>query len=627
MSSTIGTIAGTTGLGSARQAVWAGNSALWWAFQFTGTVTLASWSSPDGVTWTARATHTLPAAHGSEGRDLWVACKTINNIDTVWFGYVITPTSTHTVKALRATISGTTITYHTLDTTISDGTATGALATPAYSSGGWDFDSLSKIHCVNGALDINQNVSATRATDPGAAEQATAPTWTTVVGLQTMAKTTKSGFVADTDSGTVLYLGDDATDDVTCTGLVSHKFDSSTWSSITSPISGIAAINKNDWGAVKRTASDVHMVYRDSTGSLKHKRWNGTAWGAGQTIPAQSNLAGGGIALTSDGASVWLAVIDTDAANTVRYIQWSSGDYTGVGDAWAAAWSVAEASSATRSFLGAVRDVANQTALFYWTEGTSMVAVTASAPAPPDPPGLVNRDALSVLGSSSATNVVTTTFSGAQKPLASRGQKICVGFWASYSVQPTITSVQDNAASVNNYTAVPAASNVGGVQGQWVYWLDLPLNASWTGDYSVTITFSGNVTEADAGAIAISNAQSGAPTATNSATGSSAAAAPGSANPPAAPAYYFVVITDATGANPATFTWPAPFLKEITQSNGSVQQAGSIGDALNNSGAQNPSVTIDNALWNAGIAVWPGAPTSPNIYQPAFPRISGLKVG
>jgi hypothetical protein len=604
MSSVIGSIAGTTGLGSARQIVWAANTQLWWAFQFTSTTTLSSWSSSDGITWTPRTSFTLSAAHSSEGRDLMLTTKVINNIDTIWITYVGTPTGIFSQRAIRATVSGTIITYHTTDTTISDGSSIGSLNAPIYSSSGWEIDSLNKIHCVGGALDVNEDVSATRATDSGLIEQATPPTWTTVVGLQVMSNSVKSGFIADTASGTIVYLGDGGTNNVTCTSLVSWKFDGSTWSSITSPVNNISAINKNDWGAVKRTTSDIHLVYRDSTGSLIHWRYNGVSWFAGQSIVNQNNASGSGIALTSDGVSVWLAVIGTDAANSVRYIKWTSNDYTGNGDAWDSVWSDVETSTATRTFLGATKDVANQTALFYWTEGSNMVAATAAALAPPDPPGLANRDVVSPLGSGAASATLLITFTGTQPP---KGDKIVVGFWASFSSVPTISSVKDNAAVQNTYVA--SASSIGSTtQGVWIFWLDLPMSATWTGNYVITVTFSASVNESDGGAIAYSNMQLGAPTDINNNTNSSAAATPGSVNPTLTPATYFVVVTDATASNPATFTWPAPFLSEVSQLNGATQQAGSVGDALNNSGAQNPSITINNSLWNAVIAAFPGAP-------------------
>lgn len=630
MSATIGTIAGTTGLGSERQVVWAPVSQLWWAFQFTGTVTLSSWHSPDGVTWTAGATRTV-VGHGSEGRDLMVRCKAISGIDTVWFQYVGTPTVVYSTRVLRATINATTITYHTTDTVVSQTNILGALTAPAYSGGGLDVATNNKVHALNGALDPSQDILwvGTTTADPASAEQATPPTWPvaapTVVD-NSQAAEVKSGHLFAMPGGDLFYVGDDGSAHSTCTGVTSYKLPSGgSWATVGSATGTVSAFDKNDWSAIKRTDTDIHLVYRSSTGALVHRRYNGTSWSAGQTIPTQASLAGGGTPLCTDGTSVWLGVIDTDGNNTVRYIQWTSGDYTGHADAWDGAWSVLEGSSATRTFLGMAQDTDGaQHLLAYWTEGSSMVAAVVTAAFPPDPPGLANEDAVSALGTSSASATLDIIFTGTQ-PTATKSQKICVGFWGSMSVARTITSVVDLATSPNTYIAVAAASSVVGAQGCWVYYLDLPISATWSGNYTVRVTFSGAMTEADGGAIAYSNMQSGGPTATNAATASGAAAAPGSVTPPATPATYFAVVTDATAANPATFTWPAPFLVKISQTNGSVQQAGSIGRALNSSGTQNPSITIDNALWNAGIAVFPGAPYSPTIYQAPFPRLSGLR--
>lgn len=553
---------------------------------------------------------TLGAVHSSEGRDLMVAYKSINGIDTVYLTYVLTPTVVYSQRVRRATISGTTITYHTTDTLLSQVNIVLPLSTPAFSSGGIEFDSSNKVHVLNGALDPNQDISWTgNATDPGTAEQATPPTWGTVTVVDnSQSNTVKSGYTCDVGGGNLLHIGDDGTADATLTALKSYSYPpGGSWSGNGSLTGTISAIDKNDWGAITRTTTDVHVVYRASTGSLVHKRWNGTAWGTGQTIPAQNNLAGGGIALTSDGVSVWLAVIDTDSANTVRYIQWTSGDYTGHGDAWEGAWSVVESASSTKTFLGCPKATdGNFTALFYWTEGTNFVAATASAPFPPDPPGLANRDAVSGLGTGAASATLAIPFTGTQPP---KGDKIIVGFWASYGSAPTITSVKDNAAVQNTFTAA-GASNVGGAQGVWIYWLDMPPGSSWSGNYTVTVTFSAAVTQSAGGAIAYSNMQVGGPSAVNNNTGSGASATSGAANPGVGFATYFAAVTDATGANPATFTWAVPFLKEVTQTNGATSQAGSVGDALNNTGSQNAAITIDNALWNAAIAVFFGAPVT-----------------
>lgn len=625
MSATIGTIAGTTGLGSARQVVWAPVSQLWWAFQFTGTATLASWSSSDGSSWSAGATFTLPQNHLSEGRDLMVTCKPISGIDVIWFTFVTTPTTVYAQYALRATVSGSTITYHSSATKISQTNISGALAIPRYSSGGLEVGTDNKVHAVNGALDPNQDITwiGTTNADPGTAEQVTGPTW----GIQTVidngqTATVKSGMTFAMPSGDLFHIGDDGSADSTLTDLVSYTLPSGgSWSTVGSALGGtIGAVGKNNWGAVKRTDSDIHLVYRTSAGVLTHRRYDGTSWSAGQIIPSQSNLDGGGVALCSDGVSVWLAIIDTDGANTIRYIQWASNDYTGHGDAWKS-WQVLEGSSATRTFLGLARDTNGSFILLaYWTEGSSMMAATAEALFPDDPPGLANRDALSALGTSLASTTVDVVFTGTQ-PTASKRQKIIVGFWANYSTPRTVSTVADLCTSPNTYTAT--ASNVGSAQGAWIYWLDLPVGATWSGNYTIRVTFSGATTAAEGGAIAYSNMASGAPTAINNNTGTSTTATPGSCTPPEAPATYFVVVTDATGANPATFTWPAPYLKEITQSNGSGNQAGSVGDALNSSGARNPSITIDSSLFNAAQAVFPGAPAIGNTYVQAFPQTSG----
>jgi hypothetical protein len=630
MSATVGTIAGTTGLGSARQAVWAPVSQLWWAFQFTGTTTLASWySSDDGANWNAGATFTMPAVHSSEGRDLMVTCEPINNIDTIWFTFVTTPTTVYAQYALRATISGTTITYHSAATKISQSNISTALTVPRYSSGGIAIGTDNKIHVVNGALDPNQDITwiGTTTADPGTAEQATGPTW----GLQTVVdngqtNVVKSGMTFAMPSGDLFHIGDDGSADATFTSLESYKLPSGgSWSSVGSATGTISAIGKNNWGAVKRTDSDIHLVYRSSTGTLTHRRYDGISWSAGQTIPSQNNGDGAGVAMCSDGVSVWLAIIDTDGANTVRYIQWASNDYTGHGDAWKT-WQVLEGSSATRTFLGLAQDTdGNFRLLAYWTEGSSMVAATAEALFPDDPPGLAARDVVTSISSSLNSTTLDIVFTGTQ-PTASRRQKIVAGFCANYSAARTVSSVVDLCTSPNTYTLPTNASSVGSAQGAWIYFLDLPEAATWSGNYTIRVTFSGTVVAADGGAIAYFNMASGTATATNNNTGTSSTATPGSCTPPEAPATYFVALTDATGANPATFTWPAPYLKEITQSDGTNHQAFSIGDALNSSGARNPSITIDNSLFNAAHAVWPGAPAIGNTYIEAFPTITGLRL-
>src|SRR5262252_3674908 len=127
MSTTISAVAGTTGsgLGSERHIAWAPNSQLWWAFAYTGTNVVSSWYSSDGSSWTAGATHTLAQAHNSEGRNLAVTIKSISSVDCVHIGLIYKSGTSLGANALRATVSGTTLTYHSSDSTVASATGDG----------------------------------------------------------------------------------------------------------------------------------------------------------------------------------------------------------------------------------------------------------------------------------------------------------------------------------------------------------------------------------------------------------------------------------------------------------------------------------------------------------------------
>lgn len=627
MSVTISAIAGTTGLGSERQVVALANGDLW-AFAYTGTLTLATWYSQDGgAVWSAGATLSLANLHLGEGRNLTVAYKRIGSVDVVHVGMIYKAVTSLGALAIRATITGSTITFHSLVTTVATPTSD---ADALYWSGiGLEFDSLSKLHFLagwsgGGNGDVNSSDSTA---DAGSVEQMTPVTWTShVIDSNGVAKEVRSFYAVDLGSGNAGVITGNGANPASLTKINWYTWNGSSWgiNDNNGLVSNglITAIDNNDLGAVAVSPTDIHVVYRSGSNTYVHRRYNGTSWSDGQAIPVQTSLAGGGVTLASDGASVWLTVIDTDSANTIRYIRWTSLAFNHVGDAWEN-WAVGEGSSATRTFVSCAKTVVNAVLLVYWTEGTNLVTAALSAPSPPDPPGTITRDAISALGSAAGVTTVAVAFTGAQ-PIA--GDKICIGFWASFGSTPTITSVKDNATVQNTFTAGPN-SILANTQGFWIYWLDLPANATWPGNYTVTVTFGTAPTESDGGAIAYGSATAGPPAFTNNNSGTSAAATTGSASSPPGNCLYFAGVTDGTGANPATFTWSAPFVGRISQTNGATQQAGSVGDVINQNGAQNAAIGVDNANWNAAIAVWAATPASTVIQQQPFPRISGLGVG
>jgi hypothetical protein len=448
LSSTIATLAGNTGLGSERQIIWAVNSANYWAFGYTGTNVLASWYSSDGASWTAGGTHTLAHAHNSEGRNLAVGYKDIAGVDVVYFSLPWSSSGSIAVNAIRATISGTTITFHTSETAVASGTSDGGSL--LWAGTGLEFDSNNKLHLANGfAGGGNGDVNSSDSTaDLGTAEQMTPVTWSAHVIDSSVANESRSAYAIDLGSGNAGLIADNGSAHSTTTGIDWHTWNGSSWNidNTNGKVSGgsISAIDKNDWGAVAVSASDIHAVYRNASGNLVHRRYNGTSWGAGQSIPAQNSLAGGGIALTSDGASVWLCVIDTDVTNTVRYIRWSSITVNGLADTWDTNWQAAELSNQTRTFIGCARDVQAQTGLVYWSEGSDYVAVTFQALPPADPVGAWIQSNQGSTGTAATTFAVTFT----TKNIVA-GNRIVVAVAAWNSAATTVTSVTDSA--LNQY--------------------------------------------------------------------------------------------------------------------------------------------------------------------------------
>lgn len=66
--------------------------------------------------------------------------------------------------------------------------------------------------------------------------------------------------------------------------------------------------------------------------------------------------------MVTDGTSVWLFIIDTDAANTVRYSVW-----TAAGPSWSA-WTALETSTQVRNFITAYCSPTTHTIAVMWCQ-------------------------------------------------------------------------------------------------------------------------------------------------------------------------------------------------------------------------------------------------------------------
>lgn len=204
-------------------------------------------------------------------------------------------------------------------------------------------------------------------------------------------------------------------------------------------------------------------------------------------------------------------------------------------------------------------------------------------------------------GVTSPVNIVFSA--GAPSP----GNKIVVVFWAGFGTTPAVSSVVDLATSPNTFSAGPS-DVIAGTQGIWLYWLDLPGGATWTGSYTVRVTFGTAPTDSEAGGLAYSGCATGAPSATNhgqDAVGSTAATS-GSISPAGTGLYVGGIVTGSSSGT-ATLTAGSGFTNRFSQPNGAGFWAGAGADIPSSSGSKAATWTIDSSPWNALVAFWTDA--------------------
>lgn len=374
MTATIATVTGATGAqasGNGTQAhiVYATNSRVWWAFYVdpAAPTVLCSAYSADLVTWTAGATVTLANAVGNigDGRYISAAYASIGGADVV---HLFCTCAAQTVYDVRGVLSPTGVVWaspasipavSTHATDVPDGLA-GAVA-----SDGGVFVSSGQLDNTAGGFDnFTYNYNATADTS--------AASWTPGAWTDVKAKMATQDInihaAIPLGGGVVLFLvNDDAVSPAQnvqyCTGSMVGGF-SVAEAFATSVAFGNA--NNNEWSACARTATDVHCVRRTGANSYEHRRFDGTAWSDGQSIPAQTSKSGAGVALASDGRDVYLAVIDSAAGNAVQYIKWSGEAMT-----WGT-WQTLDGTSATRTQVSTAPGSGNGPKLpFLWTEGAA----------------------------------------------------------------------------------------------------------------------------------------------------------------------------------------------------------------------------------------------------------------
>jgi len=351
-----GTVTNSTGRGMQNHLIYAVNSARWWIFYIDSTdgATLKTRYSTDLLSWSSGASLTLAQNHNSVGLNFAVAYKNIASTDVIHiaFSYQLSTTDRRSYHT-RATISGTTISFGSEVQVGSTNTDSDSNASPDGPNLGYDSDNKIWHACGWDYVgDWNCEVDA-RSTNAD-----TGSSWTGGFDTPTRRETTPGGYVrtrvlADIGSGNMLVVWGNGTG-------AGAGWDNLRWAKWTTSWSSPANVRgtsfgspllHNNWGMVTRAATDVHIVMRTGADTYEHFRFDGSAWSTGQAITTQTSKDDAGIFLASDGTNVWLFIIDSDAANTIRYSKWN-------GSSWGS-WVVLETVTGARTFISGYFGVSN----------------------------------------------------------------------------------------------------------------------------------------------------------------------------------------------------------------------------------------------------------------------------
>lgn len=232
---------------------------------------------------------------------------------------------------------------------------------------------------------------------------------------------------------------------------------------------------------------------------------------------------------------------------------------------------------------------------------------------------MASRVAVSALGT--GTTTISIVFTGAQPQ---PGNKVAVAFSSLFSSTPGVSSVTDNAGQTYteaNDGTTSGHTIIGGVLGTWLYFVDLPASAVWSGSYTVTVTFTGGtITHSAGAAVAYSGAatgQAGLCHHAQDSTGSSTAVASGSISP-SGTGLYVGTFGDAATTDPSTVTQGGNLAEQVASQHGSTTVVCAISDFPEGSGSQQALWTIDASDWTSVIAFWPDAPTVAETPQPTL---------
>jgi hypothetical protein len=309
------------------------------------------------VSWSAPTTASLPLAHGGDGRNVGIAVLPTTDVLHAAVACISGGTGQH-VHA-RAIFTPSAVTFDPMRTLSSMTSAPTPVAGPAtaitLSNGVVDaMDLVAASGSFNGAV-WRVGTEGPSGLSAGAATQEEFYFPTNWISAQTLIPLSTGGGFGD-----LLYAGEagDLEPDPANIEYGLYAASIGTWTKGTIFVPD-ASQNINDWSLYRVSDAEIHAVRYAAGRGFDHRRFSGSAWSAGEAIPAMTPLVGGGLVLVGEGASFSLFAIDAGASRTIKSLAWS-------GSNWASTWQEVTKTPAVRSYLGGLSSPGHKA--LYWSQ-------------------------------------------------------------------------------------------------------------------------------------------------------------------------------------------------------------------------------------------------------------------
>ncbi len=357
--------AAATGRSAQGHLQYAVNQGVWWVFYLSSTNQLSAQYSSIGTSWNTPtgSPMTLTAAHGSNGLNFGFAYANLASTDVLHLDSQYEDGSNNLTAFHSRYTLGTTWTSTNAEAQISTSHNNGVVLPSGVACA---LNSAAKPFAASTYWGSTGDAYAVIGTNADSGSSWTAGFGTPAAMYSAESYAVTSNALFSLGSGNMLGIfdsgdsGSNGLDNETCINIIFSKWTSSWSSGATALASTITSMSVEGWGACALSTSDIHLVtLSNNSNAYVHRRYNGTSWSTGNTIASLTYGTSSGIALVSDGTSVWAFAADT--SKNIQYTKWT-------GSSWSA-WAVQEATRTNApKYLTACYSAAQSAIQIAWTE-------------------------------------------------------------------------------------------------------------------------------------------------------------------------------------------------------------------------------------------------------------------